>query len=341
MIYFTQDSGNLNIKIGYTGSDTPDGRTKTLQTGNSSLLVVLATMPGTQQDEDRLHQRFAAARVAGEWFRPVPELLRLIAQAVAAAEVEKVKPPPMVMVSPATEIRWPATIYLAGKISKRDWRHTIVAGLSETTVNSEILPEQPNAETEVLTGFSWQIRQASVFSTHHYAGPFFSKMKHKEFHGDDSHGVAATTEHAFEIEGEDCPFCDNDHCGCRHCNYGDATFSWATTTNNEFGCVTACKKAIESCDIFFAWIDHPDCFGTVAEIGYAAALRKVVWIAGPRRYRDMWFLYRLATEDEGRYFLNLHATSARTALATFLDYVDPSVRERGRSFDWDPDAPSF
>lgn len=79
MIYFTQDSGNLHIKIGHTSRDA-EARRSALQTGNSSPLVVLATMPGDEDDETRLHQRFASARVAGEWFRPVPELILLIAE---------------------------------------------------------------------------------------------------------------------------------------------------------------------------------------------------------------------------------------------------------------------
>lgn len=80
MIYFIQDSDTLHVKIGHTRGD-PAARLKDLQTGNPSKLVLLGTMPGGQAEEAGLHQRFAAARAAGEWFRPVPELLLLIGRA--------------------------------------------------------------------------------------------------------------------------------------------------------------------------------------------------------------------------------------------------------------------
>jgi hypothetical protein len=78
MLYFMQDSTTLHVKIGHTSGDDALVRRKALQTGNPSELVVLGTMPGEQSDETWLHRRFAHVRVAGEWFRPVPLLLRLI-----------------------------------------------------------------------------------------------------------------------------------------------------------------------------------------------------------------------------------------------------------------------
>jgi nucleoside 2-deoxyribosyltransferase len=52
--------------------------------------------------------------------------------------------------------------------------------------------------------------------------------------------------------------------------------------------------------VVYAWIDTLDCYGTIVELGYAKALEKEIWIAGPRRFRDMWFVYELASfvEDE-------------------------------------------
>lgn len=37
--------------------------------------------------------------------------------------------------------------------------------------------------------------------------------------------------------------------------------------------------SIRSCDLLFAWIDTPDCHGTIAEIGYAFGLGKIVFVA--------------------------------------------------------------
>lgn len=54
-------------KIGYTASD-PAKRIKSLQTGNPSRIELIGTVPGSYEEEDRLHVRFAAKRVSGEWF---------------------------------------------------------------------------------------------------------------------------------------------------------------------------------------------------------------------------------------------------------------------------------
>lgn len=87
MIYFIQDSANLAIKIGFTGSReevAAEMRLKALQTGNPSRLILLATMPGDKAVEGQLHQRFDAHCVAGEWFKPAPDLIRFILAHCAA-----------------------------------------------------------------------------------------------------------------------------------------------------------------------------------------------------------------------------------------------------------------
>jgi hypothetical protein len=48
-------------------------------------LDFLGYMPGTMGDETKLKIRFRLAREHGEWFRPVPELLRFIESAIIKA----------------------------------------------------------------------------------------------------------------------------------------------------------------------------------------------------------------------------------------------------------------
>lgn len=77
-VYFIQDARTHAIKIGFTDGDAAD-RAADLQTGNPGELVVLAVVAGgTRADEAELHRRFAADRVAGEWFRPSPALLAFV-----------------------------------------------------------------------------------------------------------------------------------------------------------------------------------------------------------------------------------------------------------------------
>lgn len=75
-IYFIR--AGRTVKIGYTGGD-PRKRLAALQTGNHRRLDLVLAIPGELADEARLHDRFAAHRVTGEWFtyaRPVRALVR-------------------------------------------------------------------------------------------------------------------------------------------------------------------------------------------------------------------------------------------------------------------------
>ncbi len=59
--------------------------------------------------------------------------------------------------------------------------------------------------------------------------------------------------------------------------------------------VANCLSAINRSDLIFAWIDSWDCFGTLAEIGYASALQnKIVVVATPRFNRELWFACAMA-----------------------------------------------
>lgn len=78
MIYFAEAVGIGHIKIGFTDGEDPACRLDQLQTGSPVPLRLLGTIAGTLEDEKNLHRRFAAARVCGEWFKPIPELLALL-----------------------------------------------------------------------------------------------------------------------------------------------------------------------------------------------------------------------------------------------------------------------
>lgn len=79
-IYFIQAGDNGPIKIGR--SDFAGARLETMQIGNHEELRLLCCFRDTHLLETRLHRRFSATRIRGEWFKPTPDLLRLI-QALA------------------------------------------------------------------------------------------------------------------------------------------------------------------------------------------------------------------------------------------------------------------
>jgi uncharacterized protein YozE (UPF0346 family) len=76
-VYFIQSQGTHTIKIGYTAGQAQN-RLKALQTAHPYQLNILATLPGDQNYEKLLHQRFAEYRLKGEWFEPHPDLLAFI-----------------------------------------------------------------------------------------------------------------------------------------------------------------------------------------------------------------------------------------------------------------------
>lgn len=91
-VYFISDGES--IKIGYSGSALL--RLDALQSSSSKRLTLLGTITGTMEDEKRLHRKFDAIRLHGEWFRATPELLAFIERGFVdepvAQEVAK-KPP--------------------------------------------------------------------------------------------------------------------------------------------------------------------------------------------------------------------------------------------------------
>ncbi len=75
MIYFVQVGARGSIKIGFTANPKAARRISSLQTANPSRLRLLFCLYGCKKQEAALHERFDYARVRGEWFHPVPELL--------------------------------------------------------------------------------------------------------------------------------------------------------------------------------------------------------------------------------------------------------------------------
>jgi hypothetical protein len=76
-LYAIQADGDDGpIKIGVT--NWPATRIVTLQQGNAAELRGLAAWPALREEERMLHAEFAHARIRGEWFRPIPELVERV-----------------------------------------------------------------------------------------------------------------------------------------------------------------------------------------------------------------------------------------------------------------------
>lgn len=74
--YAIQAGEHGPVKIGVTNS--PATRLTTLQQGNAETLHGIAAWRAPACEEKQIHEDFAHARIRGEWFRPVPELVDLV-----------------------------------------------------------------------------------------------------------------------------------------------------------------------------------------------------------------------------------------------------------------------
>jgi hypothetical protein len=183
-------------------------------------------------------------------------------------------------------------IYLAGKISKNDWRNEII--------NTRGIEHADGSVTI----------QGDI-----YTGPYFVSCDHGCYHGDSTHGVIDSgcgSGDRRTIEDQMCyefGVCDADggH-GCVNENDIKDTIP------------KLCLSWIDECDVVFAWIDSNDCFGTIAEIGYAYGKEKEIWIGYSNKLvmgyadrptefingctgecvgmpiHDMWFIDRVASK---------------------------------------------
>jgi hypothetical protein len=73
-VYFARNSATEAVKIGTSESF----RNRVRALGGSDEVVVLAVAPGSYRVEAWMHRRFDHARISGEWFYPVPELMQYI-----------------------------------------------------------------------------------------------------------------------------------------------------------------------------------------------------------------------------------------------------------------------
>lgn len=155
------------------------------------------------------------------------------------------------------------TFYLAGKITGTHWRDEIVPEWSEENHSSTY----SQAFCEYDWDKTWSVVPNAVAVLNgirlHYAGPWWRDVMggHGVSHDSSSpHGYSSNLE-LYEHDGELFAPSEEE----------------IDSRREEVG--RAIATAICSSDLFFAWIDSADCYGTLVEIGYAKALGKVVVVA--------------------------------------------------------------
>jgi hypothetical protein len=148
-------------------------------------------------------------------------------------------------------------VYLAGKISRDDWRQDLIPD-----IEIEALDEEHHK--------TWPILNKAILGKHDYVGPYFIGGNHGSFHSNNSHGVGASSSKKDLRE------------------FGGVSVKEV---------VRLCFQAIDQANMVFAWLDSPSAYGTLVEIGYAKAAGKTIVIGMPREFQyggDMWFAQTMA-----------------------------------------------
>lgn len=165
-------------------------------------------------------------------------------------------------VPPAPDGTKTEMVYLAGKIRKDCWRHTIVSGLRNAW---DVAYD--------VTEFDWPILRGGVLSgLADYCGPYFVSCDHGCAHSPvdgRTHGLTGGCIETTGDRGSDAP------------------------TAREVA-RRSCLSAIKASTLVFAYIDTADAFGTLHELGYAEALGKRTVICldpalDEATVADMWF----------------------------------------------------
>ena len=161
-------------------------------------------------------------------------------------------------------------VYLAGKMDEKHgaWRNAVMSGFYRDAWITRTWPL--DNDEGVLDGgvHDWESLPSAVFERHAYVGPFRQEMDEVGIKSlGYFHGVWAFGQH-----------------GCM-------------AVTDEARVVRFCKQAIQQADLIFCYINTPDAYGTLAEIGYAVALGKFVSLlvhpSACWERDDYWFIRSL------------------------------------------------
>jgi hypothetical protein len=170
---------------------------------------------------------------------------------------------------PSTARSWRETlgprIYFAGKISKADWRGEILGQDRPGAVDND-------AQSQCLFDPMYTIARRGFL----YGGPFFVSCDHGCSHGPGTHGAG----------------------------YNFCTEIARNADAARVGVYNVSLQRIQLADLIFAHIDATDCFGTLHELGYAAALRKPIFLhfgskISAKRRDDFWFVAKSGVVIDG------------------------------------------
>jgi hypothetical protein len=154
-------------------------------------------------------------------------------------------------------------VYMAGKISKNDWRRYILGGVR----SGSLTPAHPEEKRLFDPTFTL------VYPDFLYGGPFFLSCDHGCAHGPASHGVDATGDSVCISAGS------------------------LSITPQKIFAINLLR--INRADYVFAFINEMDCYGTLVELGLASQAGKHITVAfganlSDKDMRELWMVRQCA-----------------------------------------------
>lgn len=166
-------------------------------------------------------------------------------------------------------------VYLAGKISRDDWRKHI-DGYRPFSLDASEIADDENENNIHLDDFVNHFGELPVISKYPFiqvTGPFFLSCDHGCYHGEKSHGVGTVVWKDLHARGETWSGCSG------------YSFSREEVTQ-------ICIRQIRNADVVFAYIDDPTCYGTLFELGFAKSAGKFIAVMfnNKKMAEEMWFI---------------------------------------------------
>lgn len=163
------------------------------------------------------------------------------------------------------------SIYLAGRVTRDDWRSVVVPGLSRRVMQWEDSLEP------------WAIMERSIEGFADYSGPFPMNLGIDPNHGWTT-GEPTRLSHGFKTAGT-CSGCHASTCYC-----DDPYPGLRDHVARE------CLRRLALATHVFAFLNRSDSTGSIAEIGYAKALGLPieVFFSTRKLANNMWFLGEMA-----------------------------------------------
>jgi hypothetical protein len=198
------------------------------------------------------------------------------------------------------------SFYLAGKITGTTWRDAIVPDWSEE--NHSFAYCSAFIDYEECKTWATVPNACSACGVNlHYTGPWWRDTRG----GAGGHGTSSQSRHPhgyfLDIESLN----DFDRFSLLPDGF-DVNAARAEVSQ-------AVRFAVEAADLVFAWIDGPDCYGTILEIGYARALGKAVVIAMSNEFAATKAAHEMWLATKWGYYIE--AKSPAEAWSHFWDLV--------------------